>query len=54
MATVHADDSEEVESVQSNNLRDRISKKHIVIGVLGVATVVAVVYAIIKINNHNK
>ena len=54
MATVHADDSEEDVRVQCESTHDKISKKHIVLGVLGVATVVAVVYAIIKNNNHNK
>lgn len=54
MATVHTDDSEEEVRVQCESNHDRMSKKHIILGVLGVVTIVAVVYAIINKNNHNK
>lgn len=54
MATIHADESEEEVNVQCEDAHDKVSKKHIVLGVLGVLGVVAVVYAIIKKNNHSK
>lgn len=54
MATVHADESEEEVTVQSDASRDRVSKKYIAFGVLAMVATVAVVYAIIKRNNLNK
>lgn len=40
-------------SVQSGDSRDKISKKHLLLGALGVVAAIAVVYAVIK-NNNNK
>ena len=51
MATVHADDSEEVK-VQCEDTRDKMSKAHLMMGVLGVVAVIVVTYSVInKIKN---
>ena len=55
MATVQSDDSEEVESVQSESLKDKMSRAQIFACVLGVVVTAAIAYAVVKnINNTNK
>lgn len=39
--------------MQNSESHDKTSKKHLLLGVLGVATAVAVVYAVIKKINNN-
>lgn len=52
MATIHTDDSEESVKVQNETSCDKMSKTHLMLGVLGVVTTIAVAYAVIKkINN---
>ena len=42
-------------TVQSDESRVKMSKTHLLLGVLGVAAAIAVVYAVIKSNNkYNK
>lgn len=55
MATVHADDSEEVAPVQSKALNDKMSRAQIFACVLGVVVTAAIAYSVVKnINNTNK
>lgn len=55
MATVHSDDSEEVESVQSEALKDKMSRAQIFACVLGVVVTAVLAYAVVKnINNKDK
>lgn len=55
MATVHADDSEEVESVQSDSLKGKMSRAQIFACVLGVVVTAVFAYAVVKnINNKDK
>jgi len=55
MATVHADDSEEVASVQSDSLKGKMSRAQIFACVLSVVVTAAIAYAVVKnINNTNK
>lgn len=55
MATVHTDNSEGVESVQSEALKDKMSRAHIFACVLGVVVTAAIAYAVVKnINNKDK
>ena len=55
MATVHADEPEEDVTVQCEVTDDRMKRSHIFAGVLGVAVVAVLVYAVVKnINNSNK
>jgi hypothetical protein len=55
MATVHADDSEEVESMQNDSLKDKMSRAQIFACVLGVVVTAVLAYSVVKnINNKNK
>lgn len=48
MASIHADDAEEELNVQCDDAHDKMSKTHLMLGVLGVVAVVVVTYAVIK------
>ena len=55
MATIHADEPEEEVKVQCEVTDDRMKRSHIFAGVLSVAVVAVLVYAVVKkINNNNK
>lgn len=54
MATVHADTEEDV-TVQSDSLKDKMSRAQIFTCVLGVVVTAVLAYAVVKnINNKNK
>lgn len=48
MATMHADESEDEVKVQCEDAHDKMSKAHLMLGVLGVVAVVVVTYSVIK------
>lgn len=55
LASIHNFDQEDgtAMTVQSEDQSDKMTKKHLLLGVLGVVATIAVVYAVVKKINNN-